>query len=72
VIRYELRKGVPLSGPLVETDTEWIGFGFSDNLDDALVQCLRGLIRWLHAAAGISESEAYALCSLAASFRVTQ
>lgn len=72
VIRYDLRKGVPLTGPLVETATEWIGFGFSDSLDDALVQCLRGLIGWLHAAAGLSESEAYALCSLSVSFRVTQ
>ena len=25
-----------MSGPLVETDTEWIGFGFSDNLMSAL------------------------------------
>jgi acetamidase/formamidase len=72
VIRYDLRKGVPLTGPLVETATEWIGFGFGDSLDDALVQCLRGLIEWLHASAGLSESEAYALCSLAVSFRVTQ
>jgi len=72
VIRYDLRKAVPLTGPLVETATEWIGFGFSDNLDDALVRCLRGLIGWLHAAAGLTESEAYALCSLAVSFRVTQ
>jgi acetamidase/formamidase len=72
VIRYDLHKGVPLAGPLVETATEWIGFGFSDNLDDALVACLRGLITWLHAAAGLSESEAYALCSLAVSFRVAQ
>jgi acetamidase/formamidase len=72
VIRYDVHKAVPLSGPLIETPAEWIGFGFSDNLDDALVACLRGLIEWLHAAAGLSESEAYALCSLAVSFRVAQ
>jgi len=41
-------------------------------LDDALVACLRELIAWLHAASGISEGEAYALCSMAVSFRVTQ
>ena len=72
VIRYDLHKAVPLAGPLVETATEWIGFGFSDTLDDALVACLRGLIAWLHTAAGLSESEAYALCSLGVSFRVAQ
>ena len=43
-----------------------------DELDDALVSCLRGLISWLQVASGISESDAYALCSMAASFRVTQ
>jgi acetamidase/formamidase len=71
-IRYDLHKGVALRGPLAETPTDWIGLGFANNLDDALVSCLRGLIAWLHEASGISESEAYALCSMAASFRVTQ
>jgi len=71
-IRYYLHKNVALAGPLAETATHWIGLGFADNLDDALVACLRELIAWLHVAAGISESEAYALCSMAASFRVTQ
>jgi acetamidase/formamidase len=36
------------------------------------VACPREAIQWLHLAAGISPSEAYALCSMAASFRVTQ
>jgi acetamidase/formamidase len=71
-LRYILRKSVELSGPLAETPTHWIGIDFGDTLDDALVSCLRGLIKWLHVAAGISEGEAYALCSMAASFRVTQ
>jgi acetamidase/formamidase len=71
-IRYALHKGVALNGPLAETATHWIGIGFADNLDDALVSSLRGLIAWLHTASGLSESEAYALCSMAASFRVTQ
>ena len=71
-VRYDLHKGVGLTSPLAETPTHWIGIGFADNLDDALVACLRSLIGWLHNASGISEPEAYALCSLAVSFRVTQ
>jgi acetamidase/formamidase len=71
-IRYDLHRGVGLTGPLAETPTHWIGIGFADNLDDALVSCLRGLIAWLHTSSGLSESESYALCSMAASFRVTQ
>ncbi len=71
-VRYDLHKRVALEGPLGETKTDWIGIGFGESLDDALVSCLRGLISWLHAAAGISEGEAYALSSMAVSFRVTQ
>jgi acetamidase/formamidase len=71
-IRYDLHKGVPLRGPLGETQATWIVIGFGDSLDDALVACLRETIRWLAAAAQISESEVYALASMAMSFRVTQ
>jgi acetamidase/formamidase len=71
-IRYDLHKNVALTGPLGETGTTWIVIGFAANLDDALVTCLRDVIGWLSAAAGITEPEAYALASMAVSFRVTQ
>ena len=71
-IRYDLHKDVPLRGPLGETRSTWIVIGFGANLDDALVACLRETIHWLAAAAQIAESEAYALASMAVSFRVTQ
>jgi acetamidase/formamidase len=71
-IQFDLHKNVGLTSPIAETPTHWIGLGFADNLDDALVACLRELISWLHVAAGITESEAYALCSMAVSFRITQ
>jgi hypothetical protein len=60
-IRYDLHKNVALTGPLGETDTTWIVIGFAANLDDALVTCLRDVI-----------PVAYALASMAVSFRVTQ
>jgi acetamidase/formamidase len=71
-IRYDLHNHVGLAAPLAETPTHWIGIGFGESLDDALVACLRELIGWLHAASGITEGEAYALCSMGVSFRVTQ
>jgi acetamidase/formamidase len=71
-IRYDLHKQVALAGPLAETETSWIVIGFAASLDDALVSCLRELIGWLSAAAGITGPEAYALASMAVSFRVTQ
>jgi acetamidase/formamidase len=72
VIRYDLRKQVPLRGPLGETAGTWIVIGFGQTLDDALVACLRETIHWLADAAQISESEVYALASMTVSFRVTQ
>jgi acetamidase/formamidase len=71
-IRYDLHKRVALPGPIGETDTAWIVIGFAESLDDALVSCLRELISWLSDAAGITGPEAYALASMAVSFRVTQ
>jgi acetamidase/formamidase len=71
-IRYDLHKRVGLRGPLGETDSAWIMIGFAESLDDALVACLREVIHWLPAAAGITGPEAYALASMAVSFRVTQ
>jgi acetamidase/formamidase len=71
-IRYDLRSGVALRAPLVETPDSWILIGFADDLDDAVTGCLRELIHWLAAATELSESEAYALASMAVSFRVTQ
>lgn len=72
LINFTLARHVPLHGPLIETETEWVLFGFDANLDDALTSCLRGTIQWLHDAAGMDKSDAYALSSLAVSFRVAQ
>jgi acetamidase/formamidase len=71
-IQFDLRRQVALPGPIGETDTAWIVVGFAASLDDALVGCLREVIKWLSAAAGVSGPEAYALASMAVSFRVTQ
>lgn len=71
-LQLEIRKQPGLSSPLLETEEGWIIPGFGDGLDDALVASVRQTIKWLSSAAGMSESEAYALCSLGASFRVTQ
>ena len=51
-MRYHLHRDVGLTKPLAETDTHWIGFGFADNLDDALIDCVRGVISWLSVAVG--------------------
>jgi acetamidase/formamidase len=71
-LRLEVHKQPGLSSPLLETDETWIIPGFANGLDNALVASLRQTIQWISAAAGTTESEAYALCSIGVSFRVTQ
>jgi len=71
-VQYLVRKGVELSGPTIETPTHWIVMAFADSLDAALPNCVRTAITWLGTHAGLDRRDAYALCSLAISFRVTQ
>ncbi len=71
-IQYILHKGVAIDGPLVETETHWLILGYGDNLESALVMALKRTMDWLATATGMSRQEVYALCSIAASFRVSQ
>jgi acetamidase/formamidase len=71
-VRYELHKRVSLTGPVIETPTHWIVMAFADSLDVALPECVRTAIGWLNGHAGLDRRDAYALCSMAISFRVTQ
>lgn len=65
-------KGATLNGPVIETAENWIVIAFADSLDAALPSCVRIAIEWLSAHGGIDRRDAYALCSVAVSFRVTQ
>jgi acetamidase/formamidase len=71
-IQYILHKRSPLKVLMAETPQAWIGVGNGENLDLALQDCLRGMIAWLAAASGIQPADAYALYSVAGSFRVTR
>ena len=71
-MQYLVRKGVELQGPTIETGTHWIVMAFADSLDGALPNCVRTAIDWLHVHASLDRRDAYALCSMAISFRVTQ
>jgi acetamidase/formamidase len=71
-VQYLVHKQVTLAGPTIETPTHWIVMAFADSLDQALPDCVRTAIGWLHAHAQLDRRDAYALCSMAVSFRVTQ
>ncbi len=71
-VRYDLHKSVELAGPTVETESHWIVMAFADTLDAALPTCVRVAIEWLATHGRLDRRDAYALCSMAVSFRVTQ
>jgi acetamidase/formamidase len=71
-VQYLVRKGASVNGPTIETATHWIVMAFADSLDTALPNCVRTAIGWLNQHAGLDRRDAYALCSMATSFRVTQ
>lgn len=58
--------------PMAETPTDFITMGFGSTLEQAFALALQHMIQFLEQCAGISAEEAYVLCSLAASFRMTQ
>lgn len=71
-IQYFLHKQRPLSLPMAETPGHWIILGFGNNLDEALVACLRQMLNWVSAATGMDPQDVYSLASITAGFRITQ
>jgi acetamidase/formamidase len=57
---------------MAETHTHWIVVGLDKDLNVAMTLAARNAIKFLATRAKLSELDAYALCSIAVSFRVTQ
>jgi acetamidase/formamidase len=71
-IQVILHKQKDLTWPVAETDTHWIIMGLDKDLNVAMILAARNAIKFLAVQARISDLDAYALCSVAVSFRVTQ
>jgi acetamidase/formamidase len=71
-IQVVLHKQKNFSWPIAETATHWIILGLDKDLNVAMTTAARNAIKFLSTRAGITELDAYALCSIACSFRVTQ
>lgn len=71
-IQVILHKQVGWTWPIHETPTEWIVHGMNTDLDLAFRQALLNAIAFLSERAGLTQLDAYALCSLAVSFRISQ
>jgi acetamidase/formamidase len=71
-IQVILHKQKNLAWPVAETDSHWVIIGLDKDLNQAMALAARNAIKFLATQAKISELDAYALCSVAVSFRVTQ
>jgi acetamidase/formamidase len=57
---------------VAETETHWITLGLDKDLNVAMTLAARNAIDFLATRARMTKLDAYALCSIAVSFRVTQ
>ena len=71
-VRVVLHKQKKFAWPIAETQTHWIIVGLDKDLNKAMALAARNAIQFLATRAKLSPADAYALCSIAVSFRVTQ
>ena len=71
-IEVVLHKQKNFAWPVAETDEHWIVIGLDKDLNKAMTLASQNAIKFLSAQAKITPLDAYALCSIAVSFRVTQ
>jgi acetamidase/formamidase len=72
LIQVVLHKQKKFQWPVAETATHWITLGLDKDLNMAMTLAARNAIDFLTSRAKLSPHDAYALCSIAVSFRVTQ
>ncbi|HSU68474.1 MAG TPA: acetamidase/formamidase family protein [Tepidisphaeraceae bacterium] len=70
--QFIVRKGMHLKGPRGETPTHWIAMGLDPDLDQATINATRDAIDFLVTEKHLSREDAYALCSVAVDFNITQ
>jgi acetamidase/formamidase len=70
--QFIVRKDMHLKGPRGETPTHWIAMGLDPDLNKAMIYAVRDAIDFLVTEKHLSREDAYALCSVAVDFNVTQ
>src|SRR5271167_4742659 len=71
-IQVILHKQKNFAWPIAETETHWITLGLDKDLNVAMTMAAQNAINFLATCARMTKLDAYALCSIAVSFRVTQ
>jgi acetamidase/formamidase len=71
-IQVVVHKQKNFAWPIAETPTHWIPMAMDKDLNVAMTLAARNAIDFLATRADLTRHDAYALCSIAVSFRVTQ
>jgi acetamidase/formamidase len=71
-VQVVLHKQKKFAWPVAETPTHWITLGLDKDLNAAMTLAARNAIDFLAKRANLTSLDAYALCSIGVSFRVTQ
>ncbi|MEJ7839177.1 MAG: acetamidase/formamidase family protein, partial [Thermomicrobiales bacterium] len=72
ILTFNLRDDLALLNPMARTADSWITFGFSDDLDEAAIIALDGMLDLFGRELGIPRNQALALSSVVVDLRVTQ
>ncbi|HEY0204733.1 MAG TPA: acetamidase/formamidase family protein [Acetobacteraceae bacterium] len=71
-VLHQQQPGAPFRYPRAETPTHFISMGMHEDMDQAMKTALREMIAFIRTRTNLSPEQAYAFCSLAVDFRVTQ
>ena len=72
VLEFVVRKDMHIARPCAESDTHLLFLAVAEDLDRACQEALRDTMQYLVTTHGFTRPDAYALCSIAVDFRITQ
>lgn len=71
-LTFDLLDDMPLATPVANTPAGWVALGFHEDLDEALVIALEGMLALLKRLHGLERLDALALASVCVDFHITQ
>jgi acetamidase/formamidase len=71
-LRLSIAEDLPVTSPLLRTDTHWYTHGFGGDLDEAMAMAAELMLQLMVDQGGFSMDEAYSLASVAIDLGITQ
>jgi acetamidase/formamidase len=71
-LRFTLREDFPIAAPCAHTPVGWVTLGFHEDLDQAVIVALNGMLDLIEREHHLARTSAMALASLLVDLRVTQ